>query len=708
MTTPATYTRVLPGPTERRLASTLSSMDADIAALYEGLRAVQLGKSTLAGTLVIRDPDGTLTGLIGQQPDGTAGVTIQNASPPPRPNTATMTPFPAGVYVEWNGTFPSGPRPANFNNVEVYLGASPTMVLGPSTFVGTLSEAGHLPVGPLSTTTPVYAILIATNLAEDPANVGTGLRPSASEPSLVSAGVTPAQVVAQAVLDGIINSVALADDAVSRAKLQADAVDGTKIADGSIQTPHMVASSIDANVLAAQTIYSGLIATDAIDARTIAALAVQADALAANSVQAGAISAGAVTAAKLETDLLLASRIAIGSLAGNRLELHPITGLQGFFGGTRTLWWDNSTGSLFARGQWSTADSGTRLVMNPDGTAPDELRFYQSATAYAWLNAEPGTQAGTAALIGRSQAVNGKRSSLGIYPAEAFIAFQDSAANTSESAASMVTGAANIWGGKVSLEAREQYGDGRIYFGVRNSSNSQIANAALRYQRTSASDPEAMLYSEWRDLALYWSRDPTGVGLYVGNFAGVGRPITASAFPLASSGTIKKNVKANALMAGKAATAVRGLTVRQYNYVGERAPGEPAGPPRKHVRREERRDGRGRLLVDPATGEPLYDEIEEDIPPVPERKPHIGFVAEEVEAVLPEVVRDVDIPGGKVIDTNSLLAVVVQAVQELAEAQRGGGAAVVADPAAPANGSFFERGGTLYYRNSVGVERKVA
>jgi hypothetical protein len=434
---------------------------------------------------------------------------------------------------------------------------------------------------------------------------------------------------------------------------------------------------------------------------------VTANAIAANAVTAGAINAGAVTAAKLEANLIMSTRIIAGSLTGTRAEMNG-GGFEAWKGTIQTFDVDAATGNVMMLGAYKTAASGARVELNPGGTVPDEIRFYQDATQYGYINAEPGGS-GTAAVVMRSQVSNSHRGSVGVYPGEAFAAYQHQV-GTSEAAISLVTTAANIWGGNVNLDARQQFGAGRVNFSMRNSSNSPINNAQLRYDSNGAADAEARLFSDWRDLALSWSAAPTTVGLYVGNNAGVGRPITASAFPLASSGTIKRNIRAAALSeASTAVGALRGARVRQYHYIGERAPGEAPGPGRKFVDRRERRDERGRVVLNPDSGEPLFDEVTEDIPPDPERKPHIGFVAEELEAVLPEVVLDAPtIPGGKVIDTSSLLAVVVQAVQELAEDRQTRPASVPRDPTMPADGTFFERGGTLYYRNSVGIERRVA
>src|SRR3954469_2648126 len=250
MTSGIAYTKVLPSPSERRLAQQLSRMDGDIALLFESLRTAQLGTSTIQGTMAIRDADGVLTGIIGVQPDGNTGISYQNGSPPPIPNTPDLIPFPAGLYVAWNGQFPTASKPANFRNCEVYLGTTPTFVPGPSNYYGILTEAGQVPIGPLNSGSAYYALLIATNLTEKAANTGTGLRATATA-SLYGGPGSPQQVVAQAVLQGIIDATALADESVTAAKVAVAAIDGTKIADDSITSPKIVAGTIQGADIAA-------------------------------------------------------------------------------------------------------------------------------------------------------------------------------------------------------------------------------------------------------------------------------------------------------------------------------------------------------------------------------------------------------------------------------------------------------------------------
>ena len=715
MTTPTTTTpsvyrdRVLPSPAERRLAAQLSRQDSEITALWEGLRAAQLGSSSVNGTIPMRDEFGILTGIIGQQADGTNGLSLINAAPPPRPNTPDLVPFPAGLAVAWNGEFPSGARPLNFLNVECYLGTSATFIPGPSNFVGTLTEAGSLPIAPLAYV-PHYAVLIATNVAEDAAKRGTGARDTASPVSLISAPATPAKVVADEVLAGIVTSVGLADDAVTKAKLAAGSVDATKVEPGSITSPLIAASTIQGINIAAETIYADLIATDAVDARIIRALAVTADALAANSVTAGAIAAGVVTASKLAANLVLASRIIAGDLAGARVEMHPTDGLQAFRtdGTTRTFWINAATGEAYFRGEIETASIGSRIVINPGGTLPDEMRFYQGSV-YAYLNAEsaPGS---TAALVGRSQRVNNVIGAFGCYPTEAFLAIQ----NTSDSlaAVSVLNGQLNIWAnGNVSVDVRST--TGRVDF-----THAASASGMRLEYRKSGSNNEPQLFCPSRNIALTWAN----FGLYVGDGVGNPRDIVANNVVASSSRAAKKNERDPVLSkATSARNALGRINVKQFNYTHEWAEGEEPPPPPAPVRRTRpKTDRAGHVVVDPVTNEPVEEEVLVEVVPPRQVKPHFGVMAEDLLSVLPEVVVLNDsLEGGLGIAWNDVVGYLLWVNREQEEELRalrrdvnGGGRVPPADAPAPGTegpaGSFLERGGTLYYRNSAGVERRVA
>lgn len=690
MTAPATYSRVLPSPAERRLAQRLGQMDGEITSLWDSLRTAQLGTSSLSGTIPIRDSFGVLVGIVGTQPDGTTGLSTANQAPPPRPNTADLSPFPAGLGVGWNGSFPTAARPVNFRNVECYLGTSPTFIPGPSNFVGTLGESGVIPVAPLPYV-PHYAILIATNMAEPPATVGTGVRSTASDPSLISAPATPLKVVADAVLQGVVDELALADGAVTGAKVASQAIDGTHVLPGSITSPLIAAATIQGGNIAAQTIYGGLVATDALDARTIAALAISADAMQANAILAGAIAAGSVTSSKLESDLVLASRLIAGTLTGNRVEMHPTLGLQAFTGGgtSRSFWLNSSTGAATMVGQIATAFSGSRIELNPGGNAPDSMRFWQGS-AYAEIFADPaGTGAGV--FMAGSGATKGK---IGAYSNEGFSSWVNSSA-TAQSAISCTSGGSSVWGGVVSFFGEARWGSGLVTFGYRDGSGIGQAVRALQYKGAGSGEPA--LYSPNFDTQIVWLSG----GMICQNAAGT----TSKTFTNPSSRRLKKNEAPVVFGDRTALDIVAALEPKRWNYAGEWVEGEPEPPRRKvPVQDDDERDEQGRLLK-PGR----WREV--DAPPEVMVKPHHGLMAEDVMAVAPDLVtEDPAMPGGLGLVDRDLIAVLWAAVRQLAGmvARPAAVPAMSVPPPTPGGGAFYERAGTLYYRTSTGVERKVA
>lgn len=315
----------LPDPQVRMLTRELLELRERLDRLERGQRATQLGNSSIEdGFLRVNDSSGVGRLFVGRQPDGKFGWGAANGEPPPRPNTPVLTASLAGVTVSWNGEF-AGVRPSDFTHVNVYLSpVGPTFIPGESNLRGQLFGAGDMPVTPLDTEASYWCKLVAHN--------SSGV---ASEESLVAGPITPAQVVAQALLDGIVTELALTDDAVTAAAIAAGAVGETEIADDSITTPKVRARAITAAEIAVATILAEHLSAGSVTAGAIQALAVTADHVAANAIQAGHIEAGSITADKLASVLILASKIVAGDPAGWRLEMGDSQ--------TPILWWDGTT-----------------------------------------------------------------------------------------------------------------------------------------------------------------------------------------------------------------------------------------------------------------------------------------------------------------------------------------------------------------------------
>lgn len=324
-------TGLLPSPAERRLARELAEIRSALDTLKDAQRVTQLANSTLYGNLTARDPDGTVRGVIGVQPDGTWAQVAQNGPPPDRPSTPVCTPSMNGIIVSWNGQLVSG-RPADLLHVQIYVSRlGEAFACDDTTFVGTLAHAGDFPVAPLDPGVTYWVKFRAASTTVTPD--GSPLLGTES----FATSCVPGQVVAAAVIAGIIDTLALAAEAVQAANIAANAVDGTKIAPDSIESPHIVAQAIQALHVAADAIQAGAVAADVITGRELRALSILAEHINANAIEAGHLQAGLIDADKLAATLVLATRIILGDPTAARMELDD-TGLDQFDeSGARTL-----------------------------------------------------------------------------------------------------------------------------------------------------------------------------------------------------------------------------------------------------------------------------------------------------------------------------------------------------------------------------------
>lgn len=340
-------TSLIPPAELRRLSQRLVDLQGRIDLVEKSLRATQLSHSSIeGGSLVIRDVAGLPRGYVGMQPDGTSGMRAVNGPPPPRPNTPDVVPLMAGVGVEWNGDFSTGTRPLDFSHLNVYAsGAGENFISGPTNLVGTLTNAGTVPVAPVTGT--YWARFVAVNTSGEE-----------SEPSFTASG-TATPVVADEVLDGIITEVKLATDAVTAAKIAAGAVTETKVADNAISTPKLIAGAVETEKIAAGAVLAEKIAAGAITTEKLEALAVVADKIAANAIEAGHITAGAVTAAKLAAMLIIA-----GVAGGNRVQLSQANGIEQFLNSQRTLWVPPG-GNAYFSGLIQAGTDAQYIMLNP-------------------------------------------------------------------------------------------------------------------------------------------------------------------------------------------------------------------------------------------------------------------------------------------------------------------------------------------------------
>lgn len=406
---------LLPSPQERALAHELASIRREIERVKSGNRSTQMDYSSIMGPLYVRDPiTGDLIANVGIQPDGGVASKPVGGPPPRQPTAPVVTPIMAGADVYWDGTFVgagstpttasgerldaarlilarfasgepifedwtwvgapavvlthndpllseyndqgtpqawlttyinSQTRESNFAFVAVHVsGAGAGFITDASNLVGTLTEAGSLPVAPL--TGPQWVRLVGYNTSTPPV---TG-------PASVTVGpIQPAQVVAQAVLDGIVTEAALADQAVSQLKVKLGAigtgqlagnsvtlaqladgsVDGSKILGdaiapvhislGAVTGPAIAAESVSTGALSAGAVTAGKVATNTLTAAQIAASAIGTDELAANSVIAGKVGASAITANELAANSVGAAQLVAGAVQAGKIAAGAVT-----------------------------------------------------------------------------------------------------------------------------------------------------------------------------------------------------------------------------------------------------------------------------------------------------------------------------------------------------------------------------------------------
>jgi hypothetical protein len=379
--------------------------------------------------------------------------------------------------------------------------------------------------------------------------------------------------------------------------------------------------------------------------------------LAANSVTATKIAAGAVTATKLEANMVLASRIIVGNPTGARVEMHPTAGLQAFRadGSTRTFWIDASTGNFTAVGSISTAFSGTRIVLNPNGTNADTMRLYGNSTQYGSIFADPaGVGVGVFMKGGFTQ--TGK---LGVYDAEGFCTWTDHVAGETWTAFDATSNVAAIWSGDITLDARLGYGTGKTRFIFRDYDNTIMNTRELAM--IGLSGGQTCLYNPYWDLGLTW--DPTGL-MVQGVSPAVFKPIIASAFTV-SSRTAKKNEKDVVLHRTSTPRAgMKELIAKSWHYQGEWDGTGERPPSSTWTSSEIVRDEKDRAVLG-EDGKTLYEETVNTGAEVQAVKPHISLIAEDVIEVFPELVATSDsVDGGLLLGTNDTLGLIWNALHD--------------------------------------------
>ncbi|MFJ3630791.1 hypothetical protein [Streptomyces sp. NPDC090112] len=193
------------------IGTRLAAIERRLATAQRSSRLVHASLEDTA--LEVFDESGSLRAVIGQQPDGTSGVVAVNGPPPPQPAKPALASVLSGVAVTWDGTFLDAQvPPLDFSRTEIHTGTTDGFLINEATLRGTLeSPRGGTLIIPAGE--PVFVRLVARNSSGSP-----------GDPSPQAGPTGPAAVVAQDVLDGIIDEAKLAEDAVGRMHIQVGAV----------------------------------------------------------------------------------------------------------------------------------------------------------------------------------------------------------------------------------------------------------------------------------------------------------------------------------------------------------------------------------------------------------------------------------------------------------------------------------------------------
>ncbi|MEU7235905.1 hypothetical protein [Streptomyces chrestomyceticus] len=190
------------------------------------IRSPRLTNASIEGGAVqVYDEHGSLRALVGQQPDGTSGVTVVNGPPPPAPVPPTVAPALAALSVTWDGAFAEGAAaPLDFARVEVHVGPGADFEPSQGTLRDTIETAqGGSVTVPLPYTT-WWVKLRARTLA--------GVAGAAT----TAVEATPRQAAAADIQAGAVTAESLAADAITGKHIVGGHIDGAIVTGSTVRT----------------------------------------------------------------------------------------------------------------------------------------------------------------------------------------------------------------------------------------------------------------------------------------------------------------------------------------------------------------------------------------------------------------------------------------------------------------------------------------
>lgn len=345
--------------------------------------------------------------------------------------------------------------------------------------------------------------------------------------------------------------------------------------------------------------------------------------LAVNSAKIADLSVGKLTAGKMIADILLAGSIKT-AVTGARIELDG-TGFRQFNaqGQLRTQFLAG-TGDALLTGTVRSAMTGKRWEMQPDGSlrlypvvGQNYSQFANYGNDVAWRGPLDSNR-----MSGR---INVNTFGIGMN----FSSEDDLTTLYSEHVLfkGRITSTTPLAQVRVDRRYPADNGTQRAVYSFNNTSGSEIANSVLTLQTFAGGAPDCPAWVGSNvDSGLKWDLHQLSVINGAGSFG----PIQASAFPTASSISLKSNVEdIPAALGGKRAIdVVRGARAKKWNYTHElkgHRPPKPGGQVSKVIGQDKH-------------GKDIEVLVDADwAGPEPDAPTNFGPIAEELRAVAPQM-----------------------------------------------------------------------
>lgn len=226
------------------IGSMLAQLDRRLAAVEHASR---LSSASIDDTSIeVRDGNGGLRALVGQQADGTTAANFVNGAAPPAPSAPTAASALGGIGIAWDGQFADGAiLPLDWQRVEVHASPVPGFTPIPATLQATIEtpQGGGVYI---PATGNMYVRLLSRNTSGTPSAATVQVGPYAPRP--VEGDIAPGGITETLIAPGAITTPLLAAGAVDAVALHADAITGKTITGGVINGSVMRTATSGARV----------------------------------------------------------------------------------------------------------------------------------------------------------------------------------------------------------------------------------------------------------------------------------------------------------------------------------------------------------------------------------------------------------------------------------------------------------------------------